>query len=136
MSSTSRPPSDSQDAGSVLVVDDHELVLKAVVSVLTSEGLQVIATQSGQEALDKVSHDSSISCVLLDLSMPAMSGEAVLEKLATLRPELPVLVYSAHEELEVAHRIDYPNVAGYWQKPFSPKQLIEQLQTLIASKTT
>ncbi len=114
----------------VLVVDDHDLVRKMVVSSLVKEGFNVLSASSGLEALDMVRENTLIRCLLLDLSMPNMSGEEVLEEVYRIRPKLAVLVYSAHEESAVAHRLS-GNVSGYLQKPFDPETLFAKLRALL-----
>ncbi|MFK8028812.1 MAG: response regulator [Gammaproteobacteria bacterium] len=131
MDDTTTSQVDGKRNKSVLVVDDHELVLKMVVSMLVKEGFTVRSASSGQEALDIARNDNSVQCVLQDLSMPLMSGEEVIEELAGFRPELPVLVYSADEESAVAHRLVHLGIAGYLQKPFDPEELVERLTVLL-----
>ena len=63
--------------------------------------------------------------------MPKMSGEEVIAEMSGIRPELPVLVYSAAEESAVAHRLMSLGIAGYLQKPFDPEELISRLNELM-----
>lgn len=118
----------------ILVVDDHALMRTAVSSTLISQGFDVISAESGRRALETLGTTADVKCVLLDLSMPEMPGEEVVENLASNRPELPIIVYSAYDRSAVPHVLAHNNVADYLQKPFDPDTLETKLKTAIASK--
>ncbi len=120
----------------VLVVDDHELVRNLVVSMLLKEGFGVLSASSGSEAIELVRAHTNIRCVLQDLSMPKMSGEETISRLSDIRPNLPILVYSADEESVVAHKLAPLSIVGYLQKPFDPGVLIDKLRTIVGNELT
>ena len=82
----------------VLVVDDHPLVADAVSQLLRSEGYEAATAYSGEAALAFV-RDHAVDLVVLDVSMPGMSGLDVLRSLRDggLVPGLPVVMFSARD---------------------------------------
>ena len=79
----------------VMVVDDEAMVRQVASAVLTSRGFDVLLADGGQAALDL--HDErgdDIDAVVLDVSMPGMSGPECLEQLLSRRPDLPVVIAS------------------------------------------
>jgi CheY-like chemotaxis protein len=82
----------------VLVVDDHDINRKLPMAILGRLGVAVDEAASGPEALEKMAADGAIGHVLLDVSMPGMSG---LEVCAALRARadgraLRIVAYTAH----------------------------------------
>jgi signal transduction histidine kinase/CheY-like chemotaxis protein len=84
--------------GCVLVVDDDELLLEALVRYMAREGLDVHVARNGKEALEEMERRRP-DLMVLDLMMPGMSGFEVIEALRRQedRPRVPVLVFTAKE---------------------------------------
>jgi two-component system, cell cycle sensor histidine kinase and response regulator CckA len=83
----------------VLVVDDEPLVVTLVARVLTEAGFSVLATSEPTEALKICSHASTkIDLLLTDLMMPGMNGRELRDKVAQIRPELPVTYMSGYAD--------------------------------------
>ena len=70
--------------------------------------------------------------MLLDLIMPEMDGQALLEPLRRIAPHLPVLMMSGFDQREYAGRFDSLGVCGFIQKPFHPRELITRITELLA----
>ncbi|NNF15289.1 MAG: response regulator [Gammaproteobacteria bacterium] len=116
----------------VLVVDDNELVRSLVVGILENAGLTVLAADAGPTAIELVrTGGGSIGCVLQDLSMPGMSGDAVILEMLKLNPDLPIVVYSAEDEVAATLRLTGLKIAGYIQKPFEAEQLVTTIRGLV-----
>ncbi len=109
--------------GTILVVDDEEVVRSMARSALTRLGYQVITAANGEEALriHKAEKDR-ISAVLLDMTMPVMSGEQALGRFAEVQPDVVVIAMSGYDESE-AHQRFGNRIAGFVQKPFTVSQL-------------
>lgn len=110
-------------AGHVLIVDDDHEIRETIADVLTDAGYAVDQAENGRAALDHLlARDAEPDLILLDLTMPVMSGgEFVLEvsKHAKLRT-VPVVVISAHLG-------SFPQRGAYecLSKPFSTQRLRE-----------
>jgi len=87
------PPTDPV-AGRILLVDDERLVRTALSRALLRSGHQVVEASNGSEALERLDH--SIDAVLLDLSMPGLSGAATLSRIKERFPDLPDAIVTGH----------------------------------------
>jgi len=128
---------DAELAGSgqmVLVVDDEEIVRKAASYCLNRYGYRVVVATSGHEAIDifRQSH-GEIALVLLDLTMPEMSGEAVLGELQKIQPAVRVLLSSGFNEVEAVRRFTGKGLAGFVQKPYTSATLGAKVKQILDS---
>ncbi len=137
---------DAVEHGHLLVVDDEPLVRRALARLLARSGFVVSEAGSGEEALAQLGaqpgaqpgadpdteprgphdgdaergRDSRVDAVLLDLSMPGMSGTQLLQALRTAHPGLPVIVMSGH----VPDSVPLAGAAAVLQKPVPHDELV------------
>src|SRR5579872_6183338 len=96
---TSNDGSESQDAETVLVVDDEAPVREVMVLALRSEGFNVLHAANGQEALAVAErHAAPIDAIVSDIMMPQMGGGALLETLRRWYPGIRFLLVSGFPE--------------------------------------
>src|SRR5690242_11880833 len=88
-------------AASVLIVDDEKNILLTLSQALQLAGYRTELAQSGQLALDLIAA-RPVDAVLMDVKMPDMDGLTALEKIAALRPDLPVIMMSGHGTIDTA----------------------------------
>jgi two-component system, cell cycle sensor histidine kinase and response regulator CckA len=106
-------------AGSILVVDDEPVVRDVATHVLTPLGFRVLTAVDGQEGVEMFDqHRDEIVLVLLDMTMPRLSGEQVYEKIRQMRADTPVLLSSGYNEQETVRRFTGQGLAGFIQKPY------------------
>jgi PAS domain S-box-containing protein len=119
-------------SGVVLVVDDEKLVREMMKKVLQRYGYTVLLAESGPAAIDLLRRDpGDIALVVLDLSMPRMSGEEALPELRKVRPEIKILVSSGYSESETMGQFRSHQVSGFIQKPFTGTGLAEKVKLCI-----
>ena len=112
-----------QGTGTILVVDDEEIVRIAARTVLESFGYTVLEGGNGREALRVYErHAGEINVVLLDMTMPVMSGVETLQHLLLMDPEANVIATSGYNESE-AMQIFGNAIAGFIQKPYTAPDL-------------
>ena len=119
-------------AGTILVVDDEETVRSIVKSMLERAGYDVLLASDGAEALEifsRVHHE--ISCVVLDLTMPRMSGEDCLKLLRKVNPDVRVLISSGYEQVYVTGRFSGKEMTGFIQKPYRYADLVTAVSAAI-----
>jgi len=122
-------PSDKR----VLVVDDDDALRKALVKRLERSGFAVAQAVDGREALDVFSKDpQAVDCVLLDVSMPRLNGDEVHREMIALRADVPVIVMSGFNDVEVLERFDGASLAGVLQKPVAAKDLLAAINQALA----
>jgi CheY-like chemotaxis protein len=127
---TPRDPVESR-IGTVLVVDDDQAIRGLVTSLLRDRGYKVLAAHSGPAAVQMAaSYDGAIDLLLTDVAMPAMSG---VELAQTLHPilEVPVLFMSGFAEEFGLGEINGRLEANFIAKPFTPDDLVVQVQRAI-----
>lgn len=106
----------------VLIVDDEKNIRMTLSIALESMKLEVDAAMNGEEALEKISK-GDFGLVLLDLKMPGMDGMEVLHKLAEIRPDIRVIIITAHGTIESAVDAMKLGAVDFIQKPFSPDEI-------------
>jgi PAS domain S-box-containing protein len=115
--------------GTVLVVDDEPAVRSVALKALRAIGLEVIEAGDGQTGLQTFGERASdIDLVLLDLTMPGLSGEETLRQLRAKAPIVPVIVMSGYSEGETMGRCASLGVSGYLAKPFEVSDLVTRLR--------
>jgi PAS domain S-box-containing protein len=118
--------------GTVLLVDDEEIVRNTTRRVLEKFGFEVVLAANGREALARLDErQGGFALTLLDLTMPELSGEQALRLMRARWPGLKVLVMSGYSEHEVADRLDNGGSSGFIQKPFSAGDLRNKLRELL-----
>lgn len=114
-----------KDVHTILLADDEEIVQITIKKILQKLEYSVLTADNGEQALQiyQKMHDQ-IDLVLLDLSMPIMSGEQVLAEIHKMNPEAKVILFSGYDEVEASRRIQSTGgVAGFIEKP----SLIDEL---------
>ena len=115
----------------VLIVDDHPLTQEALASLLTQHGFEIIAqASSGEEAIRQAAkHQPDL--VLLDLSMPGMSGLEALPEIRRVAPGSEVVVLTASGTEENLLRAIKGGAAGYLLKTEPPSRIVEFLHGVV-----
>ena len=115
--------------GLVLVVDDEPAVLETIASILDQAGVPWAAASDGEAAVrlfrERAAH---VHLVLLDLSMPGLSGEETFEALREIDPNVRVLLSSGYSEAEATRKFVGRGLAGFLQKPYRPGALVEAVR--------
>ena len=116
-------------SGVILAVDDEETIRIAAKKILERQGFTVLTAEDGLEALEIFrSRADEIVAVLLDLTMPRLDGEETLRELRRIRPEVRVILSSGYDEEETANRFAGKGLAGFVQKPYGIRPLVEKIR--------
>ena len=133
---TRRSPRRPPDALRVLVADDDELVLTVASLMLEAEGCEVVGARDGQDAVDLLrDQESRIDLVLLDMTMPRLSGEEAFRELRRIRPDVPVILSSGYTEQEIRGRLAGEGVAGFVQKPYRAADLMDEIRKVLLQRS-
>lgn len=120
------------ELGTILVIDDESVVLSVAEIALTAAGFNVIVAADGARGLAAFREaPDRIAAVVLDLSMPGMSGEQVLAGIRAIRPDARVIVSSGYDEREVAARLAGQEPTAFLPKPFRIQRLVDKLQEVL-----
>ena len=121
--------------GTILVIEDEEMVMDVTLSMLERLGYRVIGAKTGHEAINIVkSYDGDIDLAILDIVLPDMWGKEVYPILMEVRPDLKVLVYSGYSIDGPAQEILDSGAEAFIQKPFSIAALSEKVKELLEKK--
>ncbi len=112
----------------ILLVDDDEMTLHIYTIVLRTLGFNhIISCQDGHEALNILS-EQPIEMMLLDLNMPKISGQEVLGEVKTAHPEIPVIIITGVNELDIAVECMRNGAFDYLVKPVDKDRLSVSIQ--------
>jgi len=119
----------------VLIVDDHPMMRNGLAQLIGNEpDLKVIAeADNARQGLELVTHQT-FDLVLLDISLPDKSGLELLKDIRVLRPELPVLVVSMHDELVFAERVLRAGGRGYIMKQEGGQKYLQAIRQVLAGQ--
>ncbi|WP_109673070.1 response regulator transcription factor [Dyadobacter jejuensis] len=115
----------------LLIVDDHSVVRQGIITLLEDEAdIEIVG-----EAADGVEVEEAIrSCrpdvVLLDLTMPKMSGIEVIKKVMPAFPSVKVLVFSMHNQVDYILAAVHNGAAGYLQKDTSRAEILSAVRAV------
>jgi PAS domain S-box-containing protein len=129
------PPVKSEGGGTVLVVEDDEMLRNMAATMITSLGFAVLEAIDGVEALEIFGkHESEIKFVLSDLTMPRMNGWETLASLRKLQPGIPVILASGYDKAHVMEG-DHPELPqAFLAKPYNLKALRNAISQALSNK--
>lgn len=113
----------------ILIVDDDEQVLFLLERLLEKNKIECITSTSAPEALSLIESTASIKLVLLDISMPEVSGIELLEKIQKVTPSIHVIMITGLGDVETAKKCMKLGAKDFITKPFD----LEYLQTSVLS---
>ena len=115
----------------VLVVDDDADVLESTVLMLRSAGINSVVQCQDPRQVQEILATREISLVLLDLSMPIMSGEDLLSHIITDHPDIPVIIVTGSCEVETVVRCIKAGAYDYLAKPVEMGRLLSCVRRAI-----
>jgi CheY-like chemotaxis protein len=102
-------------ANTVLLVEDEQKTAEMLKQALESEGIVVTWVTDGQSALDKIGK-GKFDLIILDLKLPGISGDEVLEQIRRDDPYVDVVVYTNYQEPPVMQKLINFGIEGYISK--------------------
>ncbi|MFM0069202.1 response regulator [Paraburkholderia aspalathi] len=115
----------------ILIADDHAIVrcgLKQITS-MTQDIVVASEAAQGSEVFDRL-HAEPVDLLLLDMSMPGISGIDLIRRIRAERPTLPVLVLTMHNDAQVVSRALRAGANGYVTKDSDPEVLLAAIRKL------
>jgi PAS domain S-box-containing protein len=113
----------------ILVVDDEEPLCNLLRDVLTRRGYRVLVATDGHEALRLYQeHAGRVDLVILDMTMPGLSGAQTFDALRALDPHARVLLTSGYAEEQAAREVVSRGAKGFLQKPFLVSELAARVR--------
>ncbi|MGY2462802.1 response regulator [Vreelandella sulfidaeris] len=126
------------DQARILVIDDEPHIRHFLRISLTSQGFQVIEAANGREGLEKLNTGAlppNVDIILLDLGLPDMDGQQVLDAIRK-RCEVPVIIVSVRgHEAEKVRALDN-GASDYVTKPFGIQELLARIRALLRRRVS
>ncbi len=120
-------------SGTILVVEDEESVRRLACRVLRANGYRVVEAGNAEAALALAGGwDRPVDLLVTDIVMPGMSGPALAERLLRDWPDLKVLYITGYAEEFIERQSSLPAGGALLQKPFTARQLAQQVHRLLA----
>jgi DNA-binding NarL/FixJ family response regulator len=115
----------------ILIADDHAIVRGGLKQIIATTSDIVVAAEAaqGSEVVDKL-RTCAVYLLLLDMTMPGISGVDLIRRVRAEQPALPVLVLSIHDEAQVASRALRAGATGYLTKDSDPDVLLAAIRKL------
>ena len=118
--SVAPPRQERKGRGTLLFVDDEEMMRDVVGRMLGELGYDVVLAASGDEAIERYrQHQRAIDLVILDYRMPRMNGEECLGYLRAIDPSVKALLSSGNAPPGVEQRLDELGLSGFLAKPYT-----------------
>ena len=127
-----RATTDTWGTGTILLVEDEDMVRSVAERALTRQGYTVITANDGEQGLARMAQAEKVDLLISDVVMPGMDGPAMVRAIRANNPNIPVLFMSGYAEEQLRKSIDIENVA-FLPKPFSVNQLAEAARDVLSA---
>ena len=121
---------------SILIVEDNPVNARLLALMLNAQGYQTVVSRNGKEGLTAMAGIADLQLIITDYMMPEMDGLEFIVKVRALPAfrHLPILVASAHADLETVKRVQGIQCEGFLVKPIDKQQLIKRVENLVRSQ--
>ncbi|AJP71594.1 response regulator [Sphingomonas hengshuiensis] len=126
-------PADLWGSGTILIVEDEDMVRAIAERALTRQGYTVLTAENGEAALELLDRIERPDLLISDVVMPLLDGPSMARQVRKRYPDLPILFMSGYAEEQLRRSIALDNV-GFLPKPFSVQQLAEAARDVLAPK--
>ncbi len=121
--------------GVILVVDDEEIMLAIIEGALKESGYSVITASDGKSALEIFSSKNrEIDAILLDMSMPGLSGKDIYSRFKEIKPDAKVILSSGYKDTRQIKEMIALGVDAFIPKPFDLNFLVHTVKEIIENK--
>jgi len=126
----------TQGSGTILLIDDEELIRISAAALLKSMGYTVMQAENGKHGLEVFEkHHKGIDLIILDMIMPVMGGRDSFRKFREINPHIPILISSGFAREEDMTLLKEQGISGFLQKPFRSAELSEAVSKILSKKT-
>lgn len=117
----------------IVIVDDHTIVRHGIAELLSREPDLKVVNEAGdaEEALRVIGENEGLDLAIVDISMPGMSGIDLIKRLVEVRPGLPILVMSMHDESLYSDRAYRAGAKGYVMKQEASDKLLSAVRKVL-----
>lgn len=111
----------------ILTVDDEDVILTILETLLVSEGHEVVAIQEGEKAVELLKSDEPLDLMVSDIRMNPINGIELLKLAKKVRPDMPVIMVTAFHSEEAVQKVMGLGAFGYVRKPFKGDDILAKI---------
>jgi CheY-like chemotaxis protein len=119
----------------ILIVDDNASMRILLSTLMSDRGHQVVGSLAEGNGVMEAVARLKPEIVCLDYQLPGRDGLEILDEINNTRPEIDVLFITASEDPEIEQRAADAGAAGFLRKPFGQKQVLDEIQEVLATRT-
>ncbi len=116
----------------ILICDDEEGIRESLKLVL-GDHYELVSVDSGDMALEVLSHSKDIKVMLLDIKMPKTHGLDVLQEIKKKYPRLKIIMVTGYKSVETAAEAARLGASGYIIKPFKSQEILDTVKKNLGS---
>ena len=125
----------AQSNETILLVEDEEMLLDLVKTVLEEQGFHVLAAKDGEEALDVYTHHKDeIAVVVSDMGLPKLGGWEILHKMKEINPDAKVILASGYSDPKIKSQMLKQGAKDYVSKPYDTDEITRKIREVIEGK--
>ncbi|MCA9984209.1 MAG: response regulator [Anaerolineales bacterium] len=110
----------------VLVIDDDDPVREAIHDILETREIEVIGADNGPDGIDLFAqHHASIAAVMIDMRLPGMGGEEIVDRIRAIDPQAKIILSSAYLQTEINQMVGDMSAYEFLPKPFDFHTLLK-----------
>jgi len=120
----------------IVIADDHEIVRQGIRRILeTQTGWEICAEAENGEAAVALAHRLKPDAIIMDISMPLMSGLEATRQISGLKANIPILVFTMHETATLAESARKVGARGILSKSDAARHLVGALEVVLSGGT-
>ena len=117
----------------ILLIEDEESICTAFSDAMADQGVSVVTAMTGEIGAEMYrTHQNEVNLVVLDLSLPGMSGEDTFRVLRRINPAVKVVISSGYGDEYIKKTFKGMKLVGTFQKPYTYGTLIEGMAKFLA----
>ncbi len=125
----------SMDSASILIVDDEKPIVEMTKEMLEHLGYKPTGILNPIDALNMFEKEpNKFDLVITDMTMPAMTGDKLSEKLLKIKPNLPIILCTGYSNLITEEKAKKIGIAKYVMKPFSVKTIANSIKEALTKR--
>ena len=113
----------------IMICDDEEGIRESLKLVL-GDHYDLVAVDSGEQALHTLANAKDITTVLLDIKMPKVNGLDVLQEIKSKYPKVKIIMVTGYRSVETAAEASRLGASGYIIKPFKAEEILEAVKKM------
>ncbi|MGA2622572.1 MAG: response regulator [Bacteroidota bacterium] len=118
----------------ILLVEDEEMLLDLMKTLLEAKGYHVLTAEDGVEAVEVFTrHKDEIAVVISDMGLPKLGGWEAFQKMREIRGNVNVILASGYFDFNLKADIIKAGAKDFVQKPYDPEEITEKIREVISN---